>query len=152
MVNKLQDGTSVTHALQGQVSNHADTGMQQHLQEFFDKMSGHAVPRATRIVRQHVVGAKDDQVDDRSDSDADDQVIESLRDSDINLVKLPPSFTKRGMYKGFLLEHLGWKIKWDSTGRVQSTTPVDGMEQVKPIPSWGTFVGYWKEARSTSPR
>jgi len=73
-VNKLQHGTSVTHGLQGQVSNHADVDMQQHLQQFFDEMSTKS--NAT-IVRQHVVGAKDDQEDDGSNSDADDQVIQS---------------------------------------------------------------------------
>jgi len=54
------------------------------------------------------------------------------------------------------LEQLGWKIKWDSTGRVQSATPVDGMEQVEPMPSWGTLIDYWKEhfpqMRIQSPR
>jgi len=53
-------------------------------------MIDHAVPRATRIVRQHVVGAKDEEVDDGSDLDADDQVMESLCRTDVDVVDLPP--------------------------------------------------------------
>ena len=150
VVSSLREGTSIDHGLQGKTSNHADTRMQEHLHDFFSEMTEHATPRATRIVRQHVVGAKDakdakaEEEDNGSDLDADDDlVIESLRDTDVDVVDLPPSFSKRGMYKRFLAEQMGWTIAWDSTGRIISTLPVAGMEQVEPVPSWGTFLGYW---------
>jgi len=47
------------------------------------------------------------------------------------------------MHKRFLLEQLGWEMKWDSAGKVLSTLQVHNKEQVEPIPSWGTFLSYW---------
>jgi len=49
------------------------------------------------------------------------------------------------MYKHFLADHLGWAIKWDSTGKVESTLPVISMNQVEHIPSWGMFLSYWNQ-------
>jgi len=81
---------SIDRGLRGRASNHTDSNMHEHLQAFYEEMIDHAVPRATWIVRQHVVGTKDEEVDDGSNSDADDQVMELLRKTDVDVVDLPP--------------------------------------------------------------
>jgi len=141
----LRDGKSVSHGLKGKVGNNVDARIAPLLNVFFQEISQHALPRATRVVRQHVVGAKDEKKDEGTDEDEEDLVIESLRETDLDVVDLPPCFTKRSMYKRFLLDNLGWNLKLDSTGGILSTLRVAGVEQVEPIPSWQAFLLYWKK-------
>ena len=84
----LRDFKSMDPGLKGRISNNVDATGQGLLQAFFEDISMFALPRATRVVRQFVVGAKDEAKakDDGSDSDDDDHVIKSLRETDIDVV------------------------------------------------------------------
>ncbi len=143
--NLVRDGKSISHGLTGKIGNNVDPRVAPLLKAFFEEIGQHALPRATRVVRQLVVAVKDEKKDEGSDQDEDDLVIESLRETDVDVVDLPPSFTKRSMYKRFLMDDLGWEIKLDSTGRILSILPIADKEQVEPIPSWATFLSYWKQ-------
>ena len=138
LLNNTKLGTSVEHGQTGKPANNVNDELQQLLHSFFKEIAMLALPRATRVVRQFVAG----ELDNGSDEDAD-QVLESLRDIDEDVIDLPPSFTKRTMYKRFVLDYFGWAITWNSNGKRISKTPVPNKPQVEPILAWSTFTRFW---------
>jgi len=138
LLQHLKDGTLPGHALKGMAPNKTDPAKVQLLDTFFEEMESLALPRATRIVRTFVK-------DEGQDADHEqDLVVETLRDADEDIVELPASFTKRSLYKRFMLEH-GWVLKVSATGNKLSTTEVLGVTQteLKDLPSWSMFVNHW---------
>jgi len=127
-------GTLVEHGQTGKPANNVNDQSQQLLHAFFEEIATLALRRAARAVRQFVAG----ELDNGSDDDAD-QALESLRDVDVDVIDLPPSFTKRSMHKRFVLDCFGWAITWNSNGRRTSKTPAPNKPQVEPILAWSTF-------------
>jgi predicted N-acyltransferase len=63
------------------------------MQTFYDELSEHSPPRATRVVATIVNGV----------------AKETMRDQSDPVCELPPSYTKRKMYSRFLFDH-GWTV------------------------------------------
>ena len=83
------------HALTGKPSNNAmKASMIKRLHDFFSELEEEAEPHATKVVRTRARVA--------------------LRDDD-EIVELPSSYSKRGLYVRLMLE-LGWKVTCDGQG------------------------------------
>ena len=71
-----------------------------------------------------------------------------LKDHDLDVKYLPPSFTKRGLYKRFCFE-CGWVLKADHRSNYKTKTPrTDDRwgadKSPEPVGSWGTFRNFWR--------
>jgi hypothetical protein len=121
-----------SHGLEGRQSNNKSKteDYKEKLDSFFEYITQFANPRATRIVaiRTNNGGIKMD-----------------LRDENEELLELPSSFTKRGLYTRFLEEN-GWKETWDSQGRVIERGPiVESADVACSLPCWPSFHAHWKK-------
>jgi len=92
LLNNTKLGTTVEHGQAGEPANNVNNKSQQLLHAFFKEIATLALPRAARAARQFAAG----ELDNGSDEDAD-QVLESLRDDNVDVIDLPPSFAKRSM-------------------------------------------------------
>lgn len=122
-----------THGLMAAAANRTPKHYPQILAAFFSTITELAAPRATRLVRCIV----------RDDSGYQDE----LRDDDPELIELPPSLNKVGLYKRFLHEH-GWKPVYDAKHRLLKMEPVGGhtREYKKgELPSETAFLNYWQK-------
>ena len=118
------------------------------LESFFEDLSKLANPRATRIVTMKVDEHRQSQ---RAELGNVEVQIE-LRDTNKDLIELPSSMTKRGLYKRFLEENIGIRQTLDAKCRVKKVEVVssDDEDRDKPevpgcYPSWRTFNRYWEE-------
>ena len=127
------------HALKGKQSNNGNIhqGYTIVLNMFFSLLETLAVPRATRVVRN--------LVDNTNATNADQPTLRvQLRDDDEELLELPSSMLKRGLYARFLKENLGIVQVYDARSRIIGVRTVDAADEVPSIyPSWRTFNRHW---------
>jgi hypothetical protein len=118
--------TVLAHGLKGRASNFAmGAATTASLHAFFEGLKAHACPRATRFVR--------------TESGFE------LRDDDEEVMDLPTSWTKRGVFARWLNE-CGWTIVTDAIGRM-TISEKDGVAAATRIRycSWASFIGVWKK-------
>jgi len=140
-LDNTKKGTQLEHGATGKMSNNVNAQSQQLMESFFQEIATLALPRATRVVREHVVGDNDNG----SDADANqDTATDRLRDDDVYVIDLPPSFTKRSMHKRFVMDHCGYAITWNSNGKISSKLPMANKQQIESMPSWWSFLQCWK--------
>jgi hypothetical protein len=130
ILSAVKEGKPHLHGLNGNRNANSKVDFNAMMKPFFESLSEYSAPRATRIVHTVVNGV----------------ATEDLRDADVMMSELPPSFTKRRVYGRFLLEH-GWHLKLDGKGKIIHMTKgdvvVDGRTS-KEMPSWRSFQRYWK--------
>ena len=132
------------HGLNGKRSNNNNLhqGYTGVLNMFFTQIVTMAVPRATRIVRTHV---EQQQSDRQSDNGQDATVRVELRDQETELMELPSSMTKRGLYARFLKDHIGIVQVLDARSRVIAVRPDTSDDHVPDcFPSWRSFNRHWE--------
>jgi hypothetical protein len=66
----------------------------------------------------------------------------TLRDDDADILELPTAFTKRNMYRRYVVEQ-GWEFTYDKTGKIIKKVAVD--EDLEEPASWPTFLSFWKK-------
>lgn len=108
---------------QGGRSKRFNEDVKGDLFEFFEGLKELAQPTSTRFVRENVGTG--------------------LRDDELDLLELPSSWSKRGLYNRFCDER-GWEVKTSSRGTIQLTKKMGGDEIQKPICCWRTFQRFWK--------
>ena len=93
------------------------------LLEFFEEMKQFAQPHSTRIVRE--------------------EAGTELRDGEEDMLELPYSWSKRGLYQRFCGER-GWEVKTTARGTTKTTRKAGQELTSKPICHWATFQRFWK--------
>ena len=141
----LKENKTPLHGLVGKESNNnqLNRGYKGILEMYFQEILTLAVPRATRIVRNAVrqtetVGATTNAFQFRVE----------LRDDDEELLELPSSMSKRGLYARFLKDWVGIIQVLDAKRRVAAVRPAedDGEQDMPEIyPSWRTFNRHWQK-------
>ena len=138
--SKLTKNNSLPiHGLNGKQSNNGNIhqGYTIILNMFFSLMETLAVPRATRVVRNVV---------DDTNNAGESSVRINLRDQDDDLLELPSSMSKRGLYARFLKEHLGVVQVLDARSRIIGVRTVEEGGTIPQIyPSWRTFNRHWEQ-------
>ena len=136
----LKENKSPSHGLIGKPSNNGKVNYVYNslFMAFFEELKELAVPRATRVVRNAVAEV------DNVDTNANPTFRVELRDDDEDVLELPSSMSKRGIYARFLKSNLGIVQVLDAKGRVAATRPVGDDDEVPDIyPSWRSFNRYW---------
>lgn len=140
----LDENKAPVHGLKGKQSNNGKVHYvyTSLFHGFFDGLKELATPRATRIVTTQIL-REQPTAENRETRDEPAQVIE-LRENDEDVMELPSSMTKRGLYKRFLQERVGIIQVLDAKCRVVG---VRSEEEGGPIPeiypSWRSFNRYW---------
>ena len=128
------------HGLKGKESNNNNLhhGYTFVLKMFFDMLETLAVPRATRVVRTLVKGEGKEETNPST-------VRVELRDDDTDVLELPSSMTKRGIYARFLKDHCGIVQVLDARSCVIAVRP-NGPDDHVPdcYPSWRSFNRHWE--------
>ena len=74
--------------------------------------------------------------------------MQETQDDDVDVIDLPSSCTKLGLYKSFLAER-GWQFLFDPKNRIIDKLPIEGMEQAPTdpddLPSIMTFLTHWEK-------
>ena len=127
------------HGLSGKESSKRHAQVYKRILDwFFEGIIKLATPRATRIVKSVVAGAVDT-------SEEPTTIIE-LRDKDQDLLELPSSMTKRGVYARFLKDQVGIVQVLDAQGRVAGVRGDEESDNVpEHYPSWRTFCRHWEK-------
>jgi hypothetical protein len=118
------------HGLVGQTGNRAISAADKMLLVvFFDQMEELGAPRATRLVRDF----------------SGTSTATELRDADAALVELPACYTKRHLWRRFLLDN-GWDVVLDSKGRTTEKVRLpDTAQTIKKCLSWPAFLQFWND-------
>ena len=133
----LKENTTPTHGLKGKASNNGKVHYvyKSLFLPFFEELKLLAVPRATRVVRNAVAAANNNKVG---------TIRVELRDDDEDLLELPSSMSKRGIYARFLKGNLGIIQVLDAKGRVAAAKRDEEDEEMPQIyPSWRSFNRFW---------
>ena len=137
----VKENKTPCHGLLGKESNNnqKNRGYKGILEMYFQEILLLAVPRATRIVRNTIRQAE------ATNETATLRV--ELRDDDVELLELPSSMSKRGLYARFLSDYVGIVQVLDSKGRVVGVhrKEEDSSSAVPDIyPSWRSFNRHWE--------
>ena len=137
----LKTSKTPSHGLTGKLSNNGNInqGYTLVLNMFFSLMETFAVPRATRVVRTLVQGEDDGQ---------SPTLRVDLRDQDDELLELPSSMTKQGLYARFLKDHVGIVQVLDGRSKIIGVRAADDSDSNFDIPqiypSWRSFNRHWQ--------
>lgn len=141
LLDHTRKGKELEHGNTNQPGHNINAQSQQLMHAFFQEISLLALPRATLVVRGIVARAKEE--DEGSDADADDIIEEHVKDGDVDVIDLPPSFSKRSLCKRFVMDYVGWSVGWHSNGK-QYKNKIPNKPNLEPVPSWGAFRSFWK--------
>ena len=132
-VEKLvAENRAPTHGLVGKRGNNYNKDYNEKMNAFFDAYVVPFVnPRATVVVKTRVA----------------DRLEVDLRDHDEDVLELPSSYTKRGLYCQLVSEFFGWRLYFNTKGKLTRKEQRLDMENPPAVcfPSWKTFLDYWEE-------
>lgn len=132
------------HGLVGKESNNnkLHIGYMIIFQMWFNELIQFALPRASRIFTNTI---DNEEAGKQRNSVPRCQV--ELQDADEEVMELPSSTTKRGIYVRFLKDTLGIVRELEAKGRITGVRGAENHNVVPPIyPSWQSFNLYWEEA------
>ena len=133
LCSKVREGKSLDHGLTGKASNNLKATSHDWVDEFLTRLQEQGCPRATRLVRY---------------INSEGKLVQETRDDDVDVIDLPSSCTKLGLYKSFLAER-GWQFLFDPKNRIIDKRPIEGMEQdptdPEDLPSITTFLTHWEK-------
>ena len=143
--NLLKENKAPLHGLVGKECNSRyGVAYKRILDMFFVDIVKLATPRATRIVTTVVENNKQTG-DPSADNELTTQARIELRDKDEDILELPSSITKRGLYARFLKERCGVIQVLDAQGRVAGVRGDEPTDVVpERYPSWRTFCRHWE--------
>jgi hypothetical protein len=133
LCTKVREGKSLDHGLTGKASNNLKAVGHDWVDEFLTRLQEQGSPRATRLVRY---------------INSEGNLVQETRDDDVDVIDLPSSCTKLGLYKSFLAER-GWQFLFDPKNRIKDKRPIEGMEpdpeDPDDLPSITTFLTHWEK-------
>jgi hypothetical protein len=120
---------SESHALAGRVSNHrlSDNDFEK-LFDYFYVIMKQGSPRATLIVAELA---------------GDGKTVNTTLKGGEELVELPACYSKRSLYRSFLLDN-GWEVTFDNQSR-QKTKTEQTVSTIDKAISWPSFCLFWQK-------
>jgi hypothetical protein len=130
---KVREGKSLEHGLAGRAGNRQNDAGRDLIDAFLSRLEEQGAPRATRLVRY---------------LNKDGNLVQETWDDDLDVIDLPSSCTRLGLYKQFIAE-LGWRYVYDPKNRIIDKVAIEGMEKDASdeieLPSIRTFLRHWEQ-------